>query len=220
MEFCTSCGTKLAEGAKKCDACGVEVVEQAPAAAAPSFLTPETQTPYPVAESKNGLALAGMILGIVGLVLSITVVLGIILGSLALIFGIIGRNRAKALPQHTNSGKALAGIILGVIAIGVSVLIIFQLRGPVSEVIRLFDVDITLVGCDDSGIEAEVRWAGEGSVDVTFEGQALTPDGEVVFSTETVVTNLSGTSQTITFEFPSTIDSSFNQCFVTPLSVE
>jgi zinc-ribbon domain len=220
MEFCTSCGTKLPEDAKTCDACGVDVSGQTAAAPAPSFLTPEAETPYPVAESKNGLALAGMILGIVGLVLSITVVFGIILGVLALIFGIIGRSRAKALPQHTNSGKALAAIILGAVAIGLSVLVVIALRGPVSEVIKILDVELTLVGCDESGVEAEVRWAGDGSVDVTLEGQALTPDGEAVFTDEIVVTNLSGTTQTVRIEFPSTMDSSFNQCFVTPLSVD
>ncbi len=219
MEFCTSCGTKLAEDAKECDACGTEVTEQPAAAPAPSFLTPETETPYPVAESKNGLALAAMILGIVGVALSITVVLGVILGVVALVFGIIGRNRAKALPQHTNSNKALAGMILGAVAIGLSVLVVFALRGPVSEVLKILDVEITLVGCNDSGIEAEVRWTGEDSVDLTLEGQALTPDGEVVFSDEIVVTNLSGTTQTVTIEFPSTIDSSFNQCFLAPVSV-
>ena len=56
----------------------------------------------------NGMAIAGMVCGIVGLVLA-----QIILGPLALIFGGIGLQRAKR--GASGQGMAIAGIVLGVI---------------------------------------------------------------------------------------------------------
>jgi Domain of unknown function (DUF4190) len=60
--------------------------------------------------ARNGMAVAGMVSGIVGLF-----VLGIILGPLAVIFGGIGLSRSKV--SGAGRGQAIAGIILGVIDI-------------------------------------------------------------------------------------------------------
>lgn len=60
-----------------------------------------------------------MVLGIIAVVGFCMWGLGIILGILALIFGIIGRGRAKR-GEATNGGMALAGIILGSISILIS----------------------------------------------------------------------------------------------------
>lgn len=67
----------------------------------------------------NGLGVAAMVLGIISVVGFCMWGLGIILGLLALIFGIIGRGRAKR-GEATNGGMALAGIILGSIAMAIS----------------------------------------------------------------------------------------------------
>ncbi|MET9595713.1 DUF4190 domain-containing protein [Streptomyces sp. NPDC006516] len=67
----------------------------------------------------NGLGVAAMVLGIIAVAGFCMWGLGIILGILALIFGVIGRGRAKR-GEATNGGMALAGIILGSIAIAVS----------------------------------------------------------------------------------------------------
>ncbi|MFD9504638.1 DUF4190 domain-containing protein [Streptomyces sp. NPDC060035] len=64
----------------------------------------------------NGLGIAAMVLGIIAVVGFCMWGLGVILGILALIFGIIGRGRAKR-GEATNGGMALAGIILGSIAV-------------------------------------------------------------------------------------------------------
>ncbi len=58
----------------------------------------------------NGLAIAGMVCGLVGLI-----IFAPILGPLAIIFGGVGLSRAKSGAPHRN--MALAGIILGVIDI-------------------------------------------------------------------------------------------------------
>ncbi|UNO39682.1 DUF4190 domain-containing protein [Streptomyces sp. MST-110588] len=83
--------------------------------------------PYPVgtlpAPPGNGFGTAALVLGIVGAVLGISVVFGIVLGVLAIIFGGIGRSKA-ARGEAANGGTALAGILLGVLALLVSVLMI------------------------------------------------------------------------------------------------
>jgi hypothetical protein len=67
----------------------------------------------------NGLGVAALVLGIIGVAGFCMWGLGVILGILALIFGIIGRSRAGR-GEATNGGMALAGIILGSIAIVIS----------------------------------------------------------------------------------------------------
>ncbi|MBI0383930.1 hypothetical protein JBE27_48665, partial [Streptomyces albiflaviniger] len=72
----------------------------------------------------NGHGTAALVLGIIGLVLFASIVLGIVLGVLAIIFGVLGRSRAAG-GEATNGGSALAGVILGVIAVVASVVMIF-----------------------------------------------------------------------------------------------
>ncbi|MFD3612635.1 DUF4190 domain-containing protein [Streptomyces atroolivaceus] len=67
----------------------------------------------------NGLGIAAMVLGIIAAVGFCMWGFGIVLGVLALIFGIIGRGRAKR-GEATNGGMALAGIILGSVSIVIS----------------------------------------------------------------------------------------------------
>ncbi|MGP9018249.1 DUF4190 domain-containing protein [Streptomyces sp. BR1] len=67
----------------------------------------------------NGFGTTAMVLGILSIVLFCLWGLGIILGILALIFGFLGRGRAKR-GQSTNGGQSLAGIILGAVGIAVS----------------------------------------------------------------------------------------------------
>ncbi|MDQ1683831.1 MAG: hypothetical protein QOC82_568 [Frankiaceae bacterium] len=74
---------------------------------------------YPTPQ-QNGLGTAAMVLGIIGLVLFFTVFIGIVCGVLAIIFGIIGRNRAR-LGQASNHGQATAGLVTGIIAVVFSI---------------------------------------------------------------------------------------------------
>lgn len=78
---------------------------------------------YGPAAPRNGMGTAALVLGIIGLVLFWTVVLGVILGVLALIFGIIGRKRATR-HEASNGGVALAGAILGGVALVGSIIVI------------------------------------------------------------------------------------------------
>ncbi|WP_405940505.1 DUF4190 domain-containing protein [Streptomyces sp. NBC_00726] len=67
----------------------------------------------------NGMGIAALVLGIIATAGFCMYGLGIVLGVLALIFGIIGRGRAQR-GEADNGGVALAGIILGSIGIVIS----------------------------------------------------------------------------------------------------
>lgn len=69
----------------------------------------------PAAPQKNGLALAGLIVGIIGFVLAWIPIINFfawILGPLAIVFGIIG-----AIGDKPKKGQAIAAIILGALCI-------------------------------------------------------------------------------------------------------
>lgn len=69
---------------------------------------------------RNGLGVAALITGILGLFGSCSVVFGVLLGIVAIIFGFVGLGRAKR-GQANNGGIATAGIVLGALAIIVSI---------------------------------------------------------------------------------------------------
>jgi hypothetical protein len=71
----------------------------------------------------NGLGTAAMVIGIISVVGFCLYGVNIILGILALIFGIIGLGRAKR-GEATNRGMALAGVILGAVGIAVGSVIL------------------------------------------------------------------------------------------------
>lgn len=70
----------------------------------------------PPAPKRNGLGTAALVLGVLALLSSITVVGGIVLGLLAIVFGIIGRGRASR-GEADNGGMAVAGLVLGALGL-------------------------------------------------------------------------------------------------------
>lgn len=77
----------------------------------------------PPAQARNGLGTAALVLGILSLPAILTIVLGILFGLLAVIFGIIGQRRARR-GEATNAGVAVAGLVTGAIGLVVSVVLI------------------------------------------------------------------------------------------------
>lgn len=65
---------------------------------------------------KNGLTIAALVVGIIGLLSAISVVGGLILGTAAVIMGVVARGRAKR-GAATNGGVALSAVVVGVLAI-------------------------------------------------------------------------------------------------------
>ncbi|WP_405763734.1 DUF4190 domain-containing protein [Streptomyces sp. NBC_01420] len=90
-----------------------------PAAQAPQFGYPGYPgygNPWGGPQPANGMGIAALVLGIIATVGFCLYGLGVLLGVLALVFGIIGRGRAQR-GEADNGGVALAGIILGSIGI-------------------------------------------------------------------------------------------------------
>ena len=93
-----------------------------PSGPAPQGMPP---APYPQApgymmpmQPSNGMGTTGLVLGIIGLVCSLTFFLwffGVILGILAIVFGAVGRGKANR-GEATNKGSATAGLICGIVA--------------------------------------------------------------------------------------------------------
>ena len=78
-------------------------------------------------QSTDGLCVAGMVLGIVGLVLFLAFYISIPCGILAIIFGALGIKRVQAEPTaRKGSGMGVAGLVTGILAVigGLTMLIL------------------------------------------------------------------------------------------------
>jgi hypothetical protein len=95
---------------------------------------PPTPQPYLV-KPRNGAGVAALVLGLLGLVLTLLVLpspLGALLGLLAVVFGIIGIGRAGR-GEATNRGQAVTGLITGILALALGVLLTIAIRGYVQD---------------------------------------------------------------------------------------
>ncbi len=81
----------------------------------PGYQGPPPPGGYGV-QKKNGFGVASLVLGIASLVLFWSAVGGVVLGALALVFGVLGRKRVSR-GEADNGGVALAGIITGAIGL-------------------------------------------------------------------------------------------------------
>ena len=90
----------------------------------------------PVAPRRNGFGVAALVLGVLAVLLSWTVLGGIILGILAVIFGALGRGRVRR-GEATNGRSSVAGIVLGVvgtlIAVALIALAVSTLNSPAGQ---------------------------------------------------------------------------------------
>ncbi|MET9549702.1 DUF4190 domain-containing protein [Streptomyces sp. NPDC006627] len=71
----------------------------------------------------NGMGVTGLVLGIIATVGFCLWPLAIVLGILAVIFGAVGRGKARR-GEATNGGQALAGIICGAVGIVLAVVLL------------------------------------------------------------------------------------------------
>jgi hypothetical protein len=95
---------------------------------APQPPAPQPAAPVggpPAANPGKGLGIAGMILGIIGLVLLCVWYIGVPCAIVGLILSIMGRKKSKA--ANAPTGMATAGMVLSLIALGI--LILFALVG-------------------------------------------------------------------------------------------
>ena len=85
----------------------------------------------------NGMAVAGLVLGIIGLVLFFVPFICQILALLGIIFGALGMGKAKKIGGKGN-GMAVTGLVLGVLAMIISVAFIFYAMSQARHSRRMF----------------------------------------------------------------------------------
>lgn len=105
--FCGNCGNKLNDTALKCERCGT-IVESNQV---------NTTTDKDTNVQTNGLAIAGMIIGIVSIISCGSFSL------IGLILSIIGLIKSKKINKAGKS-QAIAGIILNILGFGLSIIIV------------------------------------------------------------------------------------------------
>lgn len=74
-------------------------------------------SPGATARPSRGLATWALVLGILSLVLFWACGLGVLFGILAVVFGAMGRSRAREVPGSPNAGRAVAGLVMGLVGI-------------------------------------------------------------------------------------------------------
>ncbi|MFG3493828.1 DUF4352 domain-containing protein [Streptomyces sp. NPDC047928] len=100
--------------------------------------------PMPPQQPRNGLGVAALVVGIVGVVFGIlppTFWLGGVLGLLGLIFGVIGIGRARK-GEATNKGMALTGVITGSVAMVLAIVWVIALAFVITEAVDQAKKDI------------------------------------------------------------------------------
>jgi len=98
---------------------------------------PQQQTYAPVAaqqEQGNGMAVAGMVLGIVSVPMICLWPIGLICAIVGLCLGVAGKNRSQI--SNTGAGMAVAGIVLSCITIALILLAFIVGIGMISSVMR------------------------------------------------------------------------------------
>ncbi len=99
---------------------GAPTGHPAPAPDVPLYGAPLTGPP------RNGYGVAALVLGIASIVTFWSFVGGVLFGVLGLVFGILGRRRAKR-GEATNGGVALAGLITGAVGLAVTAVYILAI---------------------------------------------------------------------------------------------
>jgi hypothetical protein len=128
--FCAKCGTQIEGGSRFCQKCGASVPPPAgqydasfQPTAAPATAPPAQPASYQpgTAVKTSGMAIASLILGIIGMISIPTMLLSI----LAIIFGAIGMGQVnKSNGLLKGKGMAVTGIILGILAILLTIAVI------------------------------------------------------------------------------------------------
>ncbi|WP_157839994.1 DUF4190 domain-containing protein [Streptomyces megasporus] len=84
---------------------------------------PPASPPAPEERPRDGMGIAAFVLGLIALVMFWTVLLGVVPGVLALVFGVVGYRRGRR-GEATNGWMALTGAITGFVGLVLSVALI------------------------------------------------------------------------------------------------
>jgi hypothetical protein len=108
----------------------------------------------PAAPRRDGLGIAALIVAIVGLLFTWSVVLGVVLGVVAVGLGFAGRARVKS-GEASNGPVALAGIALGALAVVVSLFFIVIWYGAWNDIGATDYLDcVSKAGSDQQAVQS------------------------------------------------------------------
>lgn len=112
MKYCSGCGAENADNATNCEKCGKPFEQPTVQQQAPTYQqTVVVQQAGP--EKKNGMAVAGLVMGILSVVFSM-IPISYLFVLLGIIFSSIGIARGKTLGRK---GMAIAGLVLSLLDI-------------------------------------------------------------------------------------------------------
>ncbi len=106
----------------------------------------------------RSLGTAALVTGLLALVLGVTVVGGVLLGTLSITLGVRAQHRARA--AGTRSGTATAGIVLGAFGMAVAGATYLWIRGPLEEYQGCRKESVSIA--QDQACEREFRRSVEG----------------------------------------------------------
>ncbi len=101
--YCSKCGAQNPEGISICQSCGVPLAIAAP-------VSPAVVSAPPSTKESSGLAVAALVLGILGFFTGITAIL-------AIIFGAVAMGQTKKNPGLGGRGMAVAGLVMGIVVV-------------------------------------------------------------------------------------------------------
>jgi hypothetical protein len=107
------------------------------------MVTPNYAPPAQAQPQGNGIAIAGMVCGIVGLVLFFLGIFGMIVALLGIIFGAVGLAKSKRVGR--GKGAAMAGLICGVLGIIAGVLFYVVIINAITKGLGESKQDLTKV---------------------------------------------------------------------------
>ena len=139
--ICQNCGTNNSPDARFCAKCGADMSAQAPQqqyapqqqfAPQQQYYAPQPGMPMQKApQPGKGLAIAGMICGILTLTLFCFFYISLFTGILAIVFGAVAKGKG------CRSGMATAGIVCG--SIGLGLMLIFLIIA-IAEPYMIYDI--------------------------------------------------------------------------------
>jgi hypothetical protein len=94
----------------------------------PGFSSQAEAPQPPMQPQGNGMAVAGMVLGILTTALFFTSLIAVVLGILAIIFSIIGIKKARRVGR--GKGMAIAGLITGIVGMLLAILLVMAIAVP------------------------------------------------------------------------------------------
>lgn len=124
MKYCKRCGTPCEDGDAACRNCGYRFDQTSGTRDYNSNFSQQTDM-YSNHPHTNGMAVASLVLGLIGILFLPCRGIGLITSVLAIIFGAISwRSIRASRGAETGNGMAIAGLVLGIVSVALAVLVI------------------------------------------------------------------------------------------------